>query len=106
MADLKSTTAIVKAILEVDERARNSDSHLYMKVLELHGETTGIHYLRFPVSAFLEHMGKWGVPPFESVRRARQKVQASFPELASNRRVAQLRAENEEIYREYARGDI
>ena len=33
-AELKNTKTIVKAILEEDYRARNSDSYLYFKVLE------------------------------------------------------------------------
>lgn len=41
---------------------------------------------------------------FESVRRTRQKVQAECPWLAACPKVGEYRAENEQAYREFARG--
>ena len=102
-AELRNTTALVKAILEEDQRARNSDSFLYLQVLIRLGEGKGLDRVLHYVSLFLLHMAKWGFPPFESVRRARQKLQAEFPELAASKEVAEQRADNEEVYREFAR---
>ena len=34
MNELKNVSALVKNILEDDERARNTDNYLYLKVLE------------------------------------------------------------------------
>lgn len=100
--DLKTTTSVVKKILETDEQSRNSDSFLYFKVLEFYGNRTGVDIHNMPVPHFLLNMSRLGVPPFESVRRTRQKVQAAYPWLASNKKVAEFRNANEQIYRAYA----
>ena len=108
MRDLKTTKGIVTYILEHDEKARNSDNHLYLQVLRV------INVNRFdiePISFvsvvdFLETLNKADCPypGFETVRRARQKVQAEYPHLAASERVQEFRAENEADFREFARG--
>jgi len=100
--DLKTTTSVVKKILETDEQSRNSDSFLYFKVLEHYGNRTGVDIHNMSVPHFLLNMSHLGVPPFESVRRTRQKVQAAYPWLTSNKKVAEFRSANEQIYRAYA----
>ena len=104
MVDPKTTTSIVKAILEENEQARNSDSYLYLEVLDLWGEQHDIDVIQWPVEKFLLDMAKLGAPPFESVRRTRQKVQQTYPHLAACDRVAEQRMANEEVYRAYAQG--
>lgn len=99
----KAVTKLVQHILETDERARNSDSFLYMKVLTTIGTEKGIDIHSMPITVFLLNLREFGFPPFESVRRARQKIQAKHPELAACDAVRAFRGENEEIYREYAR---
>lgn len=42
MFDLKNTTALVRSILTHDEKCRNSDSFLYLKVLTEVGKQKGI----------------------------------------------------------------
>lgn len=106
MNDLKTTTKLVKAILEEDERARNSDSFLYFKVLKACGKKNGIDLYRMSVAAFLLDMDKLDVPGFETVRRTRQKIQQHHPELAACDRVAGMRMVNETEFRQYARGDV
>ena len=103
MTDLKTTTKIVKAILEQDERTRNSDSFLYLRVVELYAQRNGINLLRVTVPTFLQHLGDMGFPPFESVRRTRQKIQQHHPELCASDKVDAMRSLNEEVYRDYAR---
>jgi hypothetical protein len=100
MKNLQSTKVLVKSILEADEKARNSDSFLYFRLLERIDKAL----LTVPVHDFLLGMGLMGIPSFETVRRTRQKVQAECPWLAASSRVAKHRAENEEIYRNFARG--
>lgn len=106
MNELKTTTQLVKSILEVDELARNSDSILYLRVLEHIAKEEGIQLEHLSVRRFLISQNIFPFPPFESVRRTRQKVQATFPELASDKWLAKIRAENEKEYRAYALGDI
>ena len=100
MQDLKTTKALVKSILEQDEKARNSDSFLYFRLLERIDKAI----LTVPVHEFLLSMGLNGIPPFESVRRTRQKIQAECPWLSACDKVKEFRADNENIYRDFAKG--
>lgn len=104
MKDLKSTKALVKLILEQDEQARNSDSFLYIKVINAIADINCIDLGAVPVIDFLLNLKKSPFPPFESVRRSRQKVQAECPWLAASATVEEFRAENEQNFREFARG--
>ena len=104
MNDLKTTKARVLAILQQDERARNSDSHLYFRLIGELGREKGIDMNFVTVTAFLLNMNEWGFPPFESVRRARQKLQQEFPELSANEQVQAFRDAKESEYLEFARG--
>lgn len=99
MKQLNGVKALVKNILEEDEQTRNSDSFLYFRMLERIDKAI----LTVPVHDFLLGMGALGIPPFESVRRARQKVQAECPWLAACDTVKEFRAENEEEYVDFAR---
>lgn len=104
MKDLKQTSKLVKMILEEDKKARNSDQYLYLKVLKYIEALYDINISNMTVEHFLANTPDLPCPNFETVRRTRQKVQAQFPELAANRRVAAARAENEEVFREFATG--
>lgn len=106
MLDLKNTTALVKSILEQDEQCRNSDSFLYLKVLSAVAKQKGIDLEKMTVPFFLMNLHGAGLPPFESVRRSRQKIQQHHPELAANETVEGFRAENEREFRAYAMGDV
>ena len=104
--DLKNTTKLVKAILEKDAAARNSDSILYFRVINQIALKKGDNIRNISMFDFLLNSKEWGYPPFETVRRTRQKIQAEHPELASSERIEKLRAENEQVYREYARSEV
>ena len=106
MSELKATTRLVKEILEKDKQARNSDSFLYFRVLEYHGEAKGVDIHSMSIPNFLLNMADYGFPAFETVRRTRQKVQAEFPELDAEERVRAWREANEEEYREFAIDDL
>lgn len=108
MNDLKTTTMLVKAILEEDKQSRNSDSHLYLKVLEVIADQHGYNLKNVSVYDFLEYKATDYpfFPGFETVRRTRQKIQATYPELAACDNVAGMRMVNEREFRNYARGDV
>ena len=109
MAKLKHTTKIVKAILEKDKKARNDDNYLYLRVvctvanLNHIKEIYGINVSQMTVLDFFLSAKALKLPGFETVRRARQKVQAKFPELSGNEETTEARAECETVYREYSR---
>jgi hypothetical protein len=102
MNELKTTAKLVKSILEENKQARNSDSFLYLKVLDHIAERDGIFLAGMPVPYFLENMKQLGFPPFESVRRTRQKIQATFPELGACKEVEAMRSANEAEFWAYA----
>ena len=106
MNNLKTVTAVVRNILESYKQTRSCDGLLYLKVLEHYSLQKNIELRFLSVPVFLTQMDEMGFPPFESVRRARQKLQATYPHLSASDAVQAFRAENEATYREYARGEI
>lgn len=105
MNELKNVTELVKIILEADEKARNNDSFLYLRVLQYYACASGIDLKRATVEWFWENRDDFGFPPPESVRRARQKIQQKYPELAACDKVQEKRMEKEREYRAYALQD-
>lgn len=103
MDEFKNITALVRYILEKDKQCRNSDSLLYLRVIVSIGNQKGIDLEEVTVRDFFLNLHGKELPPFESVRRARQKVQAKYPELASNENVRRCRAERERRFRIAAR---
>lgn len=101
--ELATYKSLVHYILAKDERARNSDSYLYMKVLSMVAEKNGINLDAISVPFFLLNMQGKEFPPFETVRRNRQKLQREYPELQAKEEIQQYRDENEKVHREFAR---
>ena len=101
---LKSTKQIVKGILESDQKARNSDSYLYLKVLDHIASNIGVDLNTITVPYFLEKMDDLRFPGFETVRRTRQLLQSQFPLLGADEKVAEYRKNRELEYRNYVRG--
>ena len=99
MKDIKRTSDIVKEILEDVPEARNSDMLLYYRVCEKLNDVS----LGMPFGIVLVNLKEFNLPPFESVRRTRQKLQASYPELCGSDEVEAYRVINEERVKDYAR---
>lgn len=98
--ELKTTSEIVQIILEQNPHARNSDDFLYIKVCEKVNNIS----INLPFKEVMANRKAYGLPAFESVRRTRQKLQATHPELAGCDDVEAQRMLNEETFRNYARG--
>lgn len=94
---------LVFYILERDEKARNSDMHLWLRACEIVGEQKGVHVDSMSVIRFFVETKKIGLPQYETVSRCRRKIQSLYPALASERKIAKERRENEEKFKEYAR---
>ena len=97
--ELKTTSEIVKTILEQNPQSRNSDDFLYIKVCEKVNDIS----INLPFKQVMANRKLYGLPPFESVRRCRQKIQATHPELSGDSNVEAQRMLNEETFRDYAR---
>lgn len=106
MNDLKTVTAVVKEILTQYKQTRSCDGLLYLKVLEYYSHKKGIDLRMLSVPMFLQQMGEMGFPGHETVRRTRQKLQATYPELAACEAVESFRAQNEREFRAYARSEV
>ena len=92
--DIKSVHRNVELILMADKETRDNDDLLYVTFAEWLGLTDKTFGTVFT------NRKELGLPPYETVRRARQKVQAEHPELRGKRYKA--RQEAEEVFREYA----
>ena len=90
---------IVKQVLEESELARDDDFVLIKAVFEF----INPHAVHEPFSKVLDLHKSYGLPSFESVTRARRKLQSEYKNLASSKQVEAMRAEEEENFREYAR---
>ena len=106
MKDLKNLTDLVHLILEDYPQTRNSDGLLWLKVLESQAHEKGMDLRMLSVPSFLPRIKELGFSPFESVRRTRQKLQATYPELAACEAVEGFRAANEKDFRAYARSEV
>lgn len=107
MSKLITIANLVKEILINVPETRNSDYYLYLKVLERTAEINGAPKPKdLTVSFFLRNAKRLKFPYFETVRRARQKVQEDNPELKSVPAVAKVKAEKEKAFRDFARGEL
>jgi len=96
-ARLKNLEKVVKQILENDELARKDDCYLILEVIrKMYPFEVGKTFAQV-----MFHAKDKGIS-FESITRARRKVQKKFPELKDNE-VAEIREAEQEEYREYAR---
>ena len=101
--ELITVKTLVEVILEIDYRARCSDSYLYLRVIRILAIGTEIDLNKITVPYFLENMEDMKFPAFETVRRTRQKVQAEHPEFAADNFTREKRAENEAVYNAFAK---
>jgi len=92
--DIQNVQRKVELLLIADAKCRDDDDYLYCelaKQLGLNNETFGTVFT---------NRAELGLPPYETVRRTRQKLQHDRPELRGKR--VKARAEAEEVFREYA----
>ncbi len=102
MYSLKDTTKLVKQIMEDVPAARSDDDLLYSLVCEK--ICPAVNGLAF--GTVIMGRKEMGLPAFESVRRARQKIQATYPELAGTSGVEAVRTVLEGEYKKYATGVV
>ena len=101
--NLKKIKARVLKILQEKPQARNSDNLLYLYVIREIAEEQQINLNFISIEDFLITMPISVFPPFESVRRARQKAQAENKELSADSAVEVFREEFREEFRKFAR---
>lgn len=97
MAKLNQLKNIVTRILTEREDARKDDFILFSYVLDEMGVP-----LNFDMRTMLHNHIIFGLPSFESITRARRKVQEENPELKDLKAV-EIRTAEQEEYKEFAR---
>ena len=99
MTNLYKVEGLVKNILETYEDTRNDDFVLIYRVYKEINESAMVRELFFEV--MLNHK-KYGLPAFESITRARRKLQAEYEELRAKKIVTDERINKTSDYINYA----
>lgn len=102
MDNIRATANLVKKMLQDYPITRLNDEYLYFEICSDILKRQDRDIKGFTLENALLHRKMYDLPKFETVRRARQKIQASCPELASTDYVSNLRAQREQDYRAYA----
>lgn len=90
------TEEVKKLLIEYPE-TRDSDLKLYIRIAEKRGCE------RYPLCEVLSDLDFYDMPPFETVRRSRQKVQEFNPDLKASAAVQEARRIAQEAYLEFGR---
>lgn len=99
MAKLQKVEAIVERVLDRLPVTRDDDFLLIYNVYKFMNEDTP--YMDF--RRVMRDHEALGLPSFESITRARRKVQSEKPELRPSKKAKKIRTEEERAYRQYAR---
>ena len=97
MAKLKKIEYLVREVLEINKMARDDDFYL---VLNVYGEICpNVRDKDF--SYVMANHKQLKLPSFESITRARRKLQAEYPELRGSEEVRGRRSKEEDKFRKY-----
>lgn len=102
MKELLTTSRRVKEALKSSDRARKSDNWLYYMICKEILAESGINIDTVSFTDGLLNRYELDLPNFETVRRARQKIQAESPTLCADEATTAIRKEREEVFREFA----
>ena len=80
-------TELIDKILVKDQKARDSDVHLYLEVCKTYNPIA----LQMPFCQVLASLKEYGYPSIETVSRLRRKVQNEKPELRGTEKVQDWR---------------
>lgn len=87
---------VIKDILQKDYIARNDDAYLIFRVVQItHPQLAGRTFAEVMLNAKKNKLN------FESIRRCRQKLQSTYPEL-KNKQISEIRSDEQLQYKEYA----
>ena len=98
---LYKVEALVKEFLIDEPETRNNDTLLQKKVYE----RINPDVLDMSFGMVMDNRKDLGLPPFESIRRARAKLQREYDNLRADEEVEEARAEQEESYRAFVRNE-
>lgn len=97
MKDIKKVSLIVKEELERHPETRDNDALLYLNICEkMHPGVTDK-----PIWEVMKNRKALGIPLFETVGRARRKIQEKNEDLRGSDKATDARFENWKAVREY-----
>lgn len=102
MIGIRGVAKRVREALKQSHTARNCDNWLYYSICKEILAEAKIDADTLTFKDALLRRNELNLPPFESVRRARQKVQAENPELSADAEVTAMRDVQENEYFEFA----
>lgn len=98
MKNMRKLEGIVKDALEESKEARDDDFLLIFNVYKAINES--VIYKDFR-QVMRDHV-EFRLPSFESITRARRKIQKEYPELVSSRKTKEVRKAEEKVFYNYA----
>ena len=98
MRDMRKLENIVRHVLEESREARDDDFLLIFKVYKIINES--VIYKDF--RQVMRDHAEFRLPSFESITRARRKIQKECPELRSSKRSREIRAAEQDAFYDYA----
>ena len=98
MHELKKVSEIVEHILKTEPETRSNDGLLYVRVCQYFNPSID----RFPFGVVMANQKLYDIPPAESVRRARAKIQSKNEHLQADKTVKEYRAKSEIKYKAFA----
>jgi hypothetical protein len=96
------TVELVREVLAEEAATRNSDHLLYYWVCAFLLKIKGIDIEDTDFGDIFITPNEYGLPQFETVSKARRKLQHDFPELVGSVEVSMHRAMNEDSFKEFA----
>ena len=98
--ELKQINLLVYEILKHNKDARDNDDLLYIAVCTKINKKV----LEMPFWLVMSNRKIYDLPNYETVRRSRQKIQQTFPEMKGSKAVERFRIINEIEYQEFYGG--
>ena len=92
----------VLSVLESNTQSRSDDMVLYLLVCNSYSNNEN-PIGKMPFEVVMKHYRELKLPHFESVRRIRQKIQATHPELGCLLEYRRNRKKMQKLYTDYAR---
>ena len=99
MSRVREVTPKVFDVLKKFPETRSSDKELILIVYQKYYGIT-------PLSTFNSVMKRKDLPSFESIRRARQRIQEYYPDFRAKEPVESKRIAEQEDYIEYSREEL
>lgn len=108
MNKILNTTKLVKTILTEKPETRDDDNLLWLEALR--SATKDFKYgskmADLTLAYVLKSIHSLGLPSFETVSRARRKLQEKYPELRGSEEARRHRAKRETTFKEFARNEL